>query len=92
MPATLFAPRLFNLTITNVPGPQIRLYALGARLRTIVPLVPLFAGHSIGMAIVSYDGQLVFGVNADYAATPDLEVLTDGLRDEFEALVELARN
>jgi diacylglycerol O-acyltransferase / wax synthase len=88
----LFAPRLFNITITNVPGPQFPLYALGARLRRIVPLVPLFADHAIGIAIVSYDGELVFGINADYAATPDLDVLETALRDEFTRLLSLARD
>jgi diacylglycerol O-acyltransferase len=87
----LFAARLFNITITNVPGPQIPLYGLGTRLRRILPLVPLFAEHAVGMAIVSYDGELVFGINADRAATPDLDVLTAALRDEFAALLSLAR-
>ena len=87
----LFAPRLFNLTITNVPGPQIPLHAHGARLRRIVPLVPLAADHAIGMAIVSYDGELVFGINADHKAMPDLDVLTAALDDEFAALLSLAR-
>ncbi len=86
----LFAPRLFNLTITNVPGPQTPLYALGSRMRRIVPLVPLFADHAVGIAIVSYDGELVFGINADYATVPDLEVLTTGLRAEFDGLLALA--
>jgi diacylglycerol O-acyltransferase len=86
----LFAPRLFNLTITNVPGAQMPLYALGSRMRRIVPLVPLFADHSVGMAIVSYDGELVFGINADYATTPDLDVLSEGLRQEFDGLLALA--
>jgi len=88
----LFAPRLFNITITNVPGPQFPLYALGARLRRIVPLVPLFADHAIGIAIVSYDGELVFGINADYATNPDLDVLEAALRDEFTRLLSLARD
>jgi WS/DGAT/MGAT family acyltransferase len=87
---TLFAPRLFNLTITNIPGPQFPLYALGARMRRIIPLVPLFADHAVGMAIVSYDGELVFGINSDYAATPDLELLATGLREEFAELSALA--
>ncbi len=86
----LFAPRLFNLTITNVPGPQIPLYALGCRMRRIIPLVPLFAGHTVGMAIVSYDGELVFGINADFAAVPDLELLSSALDDEFGRLKALA--
>jgi diacylglycerol O-acyltransferase / wax synthase len=87
----LFAPRLFNLTITNVPGPQITLYALGARLREILPLVPLFADHALGMAILSYDGGLVFGLNADRAVAPDLPMLEAGLREQFAALQRLAR-
>jgi diacylglycerol O-acyltransferase len=87
----LFAPRLFNLTVTNVPGPQMPLYGLGARMERILPLVPLFADHAVGLAIVSYDGELVFGVNADSAATPDLEVLVSGLRDEFAKLQSLAK-
>lgn len=88
---TLIAPRLFNLTITNVPGPQIPLYALGSRMRRILPLVPLFADHAVGIAIVSYDGELVFGINADYAATPDLNVLEASLHSEFAALLSVAR-
>lgn len=88
---TLFAPRLFNITITNVPGPQIPLYSLGSRLRRIIPLVPLFADHAVGMAIVSYDGELVFGVNGDYASMPDIDLFADALRDEFEELLALAR-
>ncbi len=88
---TLYSTRLCNLTITNVPGPQIRLYALGSQLRRIVPLVPLFKDHAIGIAIISYDGELVFGVNADRASNPDVDVLERGLRDEFAALLALAR-
>ena len=87
----LFAPRLFNLTVTNVPGPQMPLYGLGARMRRILPLVPLFAGHAIGIAIVSYDGELVFGINADHAGAPDLDVLEAALREEFSTLLALSR-
>ena len=87
----LYSTRLCNLTITNVPGPQIRLFALGSRLRSIVPLVPLFKDHAIGIAIISYDGELMFGVNVDQASNPDLDVLERGLRDEFIALLALAR-
>ncbi len=86
----LYGARLFNITITNVPGPRMPLYALGARLRRILPLVPLAADHAVGMAILSYDGELVFGINADHAASPDLEVLEQGVRDEFEALLSIA--
>ena len=78
--------RMFNLTITNVPGPQQRLYAFGAPLVEVLPLVPLFAGHTIGIAVVSYAGQMVFGLNADRVAAPDL----DGARRGHRALVRRA--
>ncbi len=83
-----FTPRLFNITITNVPGPQATLYSLGAPLRRIVPLVPIFSGHAVGVAAASYDGLLTFGLNADRATVPDLDVLRDGIE---EALAELRR-
>jgi WS/DGAT/MGAT family acyltransferase len=86
----LYTPRLFNLTITNVPGPQMTLFAHGARLREIIPLVPLFAGHALGMAIISYDGGLTFGFNADFASVPDLELLETAIPGELGSLRELA--
>ena len=48
-----FTPRLFNITITNVPGPQTTLYVLGAPMRRLVPLVPIFSGHAVGVAAVA---------------------------------------
>jgi WS/DGAT/MGAT family acyltransferase len=87
----LYATRLFNVTVTNVPGPQTTLYALGARLREIIPLVPLAAEHAVGVAIFSYDGTVVFGINAAADAVPDLEVLRDGIAAELDALGRLAR-
>ncbi len=88
---SLYATRLFNVTVTNVPGPQVPLYALGARMRRTLPLVPLAAEHAIGVAIVSYDGTLFFGVIADYDAVGDLEVAVGGLRDELTALGDAIR-
>jgi WS/DGAT/MGAT family acyltransferase len=78
--------RMFNLTITNVPGPQERLYAFGAPLVEVLPLVPLFAGHTIGIAVVSYAGQMVFGLNADRMAAPDVGVLAEGIERSFAEL------
>ncbi len=85
-----FTPRLFNVTITNVPGPQVTLYALGSRLRRIVPLVPIFAYHALGIAVASYDGEIVFGVAADRATVPDLDVLAEGIRESLGELRDLA--
>lgn len=79
-------PRMFNLTITNVPGPQLPLYALGAPLVEILPLVPLFAGHAVGIAVLSYNGRMVFGLNADRVAAPDLAVLAEGIEHSLAEL------
>lgn len=78
--------RMFNLTITNVPAFPQRLYALGAPLVEILPLVPLFAGHTIGIAVVTYAGQMVFGLNADRMAASDVEVLAEGIELSFSEL------
>jgi WS/DGAT/MGAT family acyltransferase len=83
-----FTPRLFNLTITNVPGPQTTLYALGAPLRRVIPLVPIFANHAVGFAVASYDGEVVFGLNGDERAMTDLDVLGDGLGQALDELRE----
>jgi WS/DGAT/MGAT family acyltransferase len=79
--------RYFNLVVTNVPGPQFPLYVLGRRMQAIYPLVPLAQRLALGIAIMSYDGQLAFGLNADYDVLPDVELLATQLA---EALDELA--
>ncbi len=83
---TAFARRLFNLTITNVPGRQQPLFAFGAQLREVMPVVPLAAEHSIGIAIFSYNGAVTFGISGDCSTTPDLEVLAYGIEAELEEL------
>ena len=79
--------RVFNLTVTNVPGPQFPLYMLGKRLERIYPQVPLAGNTALGIAIMSYDGAISFGLLADYDAIPDLDDLAAALRD---AIAELA--
>jgi len=87
----LYATRLFNVTITNVPGPQQTLYAFGARLREIHPLVPIAAEHAVGVAAVSYDGNVFFGVVADRDTVPDLDVLLSALGASVKELLSAAR-
>jgi diacylglycerol O-acyltransferase / wax synthase len=79
--------RYFNLVVTNVPGPQFPLYVLGREMRAIYPMVPLAQNLALGIAIMSYNGSLAFGLNADFDALPDLELLAAQLD---EALDELA--
>ena len=76
----LFASRLFNVTVTNVPGPQQPLYAFGARMEAIFPLVPLAADHTVGVAVLSYDGRVFFGLNADRHARARSRRAADGDR------------
>jgi hypothetical protein len=87
----LYATRLFNLTITNVPGPQGTLYVLGAPLREVYPLVPLAAEHAIGVAAFSYDGNVFLGVVVDRDRVPDLEVFLAAMRASVEELLSIAR-
>ncbi len=63
----------FNLVVTNVPGPQFPLYLLGRRLEVLYPVVPLAQRQALGIAVMSYDGHLGFGLLGDYDALPDLE-------------------
>ena len=86
---SLYATRLFNVTITNVPGPQIPLYAFGAKLREVHPVVPLAASHTVGIAIFSYNGLVTFGVIADSESTPDIDVLSQGISDGIDELFTL---
>jgi len=85
-----FTPRLFNLTITNVPGPPATLYSMGAPMRRIIPQVPIFSGHAVGIAVVSYDGVVTFGLNADRDTVPDLGVLREGIEASLAELREVA--
>jgi WS/DGAT/MGAT family acyltransferase len=82
--------RVFNLTITNVRGSDTPLYVFGARLRSVLPYVPLFAGHSVGIAVVSYAGEVVFGLGVDRTSTPDVATLAEGVRASFDELRKLA--
>jgi diacylglycerol O-acyltransferase len=82
--------RLFNLVVTNVPGPQLPLYLLGRRLEAIFPMVPLTSNTALGIAIMSYNGQLNFGLTADYDGLPDLDTLADQLRASIDELAAAA--
>ena len=76
--------RMFNFVVTNVPGPQIPLYLAGRRLVGLYPVVPLARNTALGIAIMSYDGHLAFGLLGDYDAMPEL----DALGEELAAAVD----
>jgi hypothetical protein len=74
------SPRLFNLTVTNIPGPPVPLYLLGRRLDDVFPLVPLVREHGLGIAVMSYDGKLDFGVLGCPDLVGDVDVLAGDLQ------------
>lgn len=82
--------RFFNLVVTNVPGPQFPLYLLGHRLQRLYPVVPLAHRQALGIAVMSYDGQLGFGLLGDYDALPELETIAEELRRAIAALAKAA--
>jgi hypothetical protein len=84
------AQRIGNLIVTNVPGPQVPLYCLGARMLEVYPVVPLSRNLTLNVAILSYCGQLHFGLIGDGASGRDLELLAGGIEDAVAELGELA--
>jgi WS/DGAT/MGAT family acyltransferase len=85
-----FSTRLFNLLVTNVPGPQFPLYVLGRELEDLFPIAFLPENQSLAIAVMSYNGRMDFGLLGDYDAMDDLEVLGDALRTSLEELVDAA--
>jgi diacylglycerol O-acyltransferase / wax synthase len=86
-----FSTRLFNLIVTNVPGPQFPLYVLGREMLAAYPVAFLPENHALAIAIMSYNGQMNFGLLGDYDALPDVNTLGDSIATELANLVELAR-
>ncbi len=82
--------RLFNLVITNVPGPQFPLYLLGRRMLETFPMVPLAKNQGLGVALLSYDGSINFGLVGDYDLLWDLEELAGDVRGALEELADAA--
>ncbi len=78
--------RAYNMVVTNVPGPQMPVYLLGARMLEVYPLVPLFVNQAVGIALFSYDGGLFWGFNSDWDAVPDLHELVEAVEHEFSLL------
>jgi diacylglycerol O-acyltransferase / wax synthase len=85
-----FSTRLFNLIVTNVPGPQFPLYLLGREMEEIVPVAFLPEDHALAIAIMSYNGRVDFGLLADYDAMPDVERFARHLDDALAELLEAA--
>ncbi len=86
-----FSTRLFNLLVTNIPGPQFPLYVLGRQLEDLFPVAFLPSHQALAVAIMSYNGGIDFGLLADYDAIADLDVIVSGLDESLEGLLAAAR-
>ncbi|HWC85387.1 MAG TPA: wax ester/triacylglycerol synthase family O-acyltransferase [Solirubrobacteraceae bacterium] len=80
------SPRLYNLTVSNIPGPRIPVYAAGGRVTSIYPVIPIPDRHALSIGAMTYDGGAHFSCYADPRALPGVERLTAGLE---EAITEL---
>ncbi len=81
--------RPFNMTVTNIPGPQFPLYLLESQMLANYPIVPLWAQHGVGVALFSYNGRLLWGVHADYDTLPDSADFLEAIHTSFKELQEL---
>ena len=82
--------RFFNLVVTNVPGPQFPLYLMGRRMLETFPMVPLARNQGLGIALLSYDGHINFGLVGDFDVMWDLDDFASDLRDSLEELAAAA--
>jgi WS/DGAT/MGAT family acyltransferase len=85
-----FSTRLFNLIVTNVPGPQIPLYVLGREMEEVFPIAFLPQNHGLAVAIMSYNGHVGFGLLADYDSMEDVVVVAEGIDESLAELDEVA--
>src|SRR6188474_2022355 len=83
--------RLYNVVITNVPGPQTPLYAAGAQMVSSYPVTPLGRGQALSIGLTSYDGGVYYGLYADRDAMPDADVLGRSVVDALHELLEAPR-
>jgi len=79
--------RMFSLVVTNVPGPQLPLYAAGARMTEMFPILPLGPGQALSIALTSYDGGVYFCVNADRDSVRDADMLALMVEESLAELV-----
>ena len=86
-----FSTRLFNLIVTNIPGPQLPLYVLGRKLQDLFPIAFLPEHHALAVAIMSYNGRLEYGLLGDYDALGDIDEIAAGIDAALTELLAAAR-
>jgi WS/DGAT/MGAT family acyltransferase len=82
--------RMFSIVVTNVPGPQVPLYAAGARMREMFPILPLGQGQAVSIGLTSYDGGVYYGINGDRDSVEDIEVLASLVEESVAELVAVS--
>ena len=82
--------RPFNMTVTNVPGPQFPMYLLESQLESQYPVVPLWHGHGLGIALFSYNGDVAWGITGDWDVMSDIELFTTCVDEAFAELLAAA--
>lgn len=89
--ATNYSARVFNLLITNVPGPQAQMYIAGAKLMETYAVPTLLHNQVLSIGVTSYCGMLYFGINADRDAMSDVDMLPILLQESLDELLEAAK-
>jgi len=82
--------RFFNLVVTNVPGPQFPLYLMGRKMIETFPMVPLAKNQALGIALLSYNGHINFGLVGDYDLLWDIDELAQGVGESLAELADAA--
>lgn len=89
--ANTLSDRVFGLAVTNIPGPQFPLYAMGARLIAVYPVAPIAHRQAVAIAVASYDGKVYYGLIGDSDAMPDMAVLADCVEESLADLVAASK-
>ncbi len=85
--ASRYSSRIYNVLVTSVPGPPRPLYAMGARMLDLYPVVPMAGGQAVGVGVTTYDGAVHYGLTADRDAAPDVDALADALAGSLAELL-----
>lgn len=84
--AASLSGRLFSIVVSNVPGPQVPLYVAGAKMTEIAPVVPLGRSQAVSIGVTSYDGNVYFGLNAEWEGMPDVDILARLIEESVEEM------
>jgi diacylglycerol O-acyltransferase len=82
---------LFNVVISNVPGPPIDIYSAGARLEALYPLSIIADGTGLNVTVMSYRDSIDVGITADREQTPDVQTIVEGMQRELATLLRASR-